>query len=78
MKINIFADTICGWCFIGHVNLNNALKKFPDIKFNIQHIPFQLNPDMPTKGISRDKYLELKFGVKENATPMYDLSLIHI
>ena len=21
MKINIFADTICGWCFIGHTNL---------------------------------------------------------
>ena len=33
MKINIFADTICGWCFIGHRNLNNALKKFPNTKF---------------------------------------------
>ena len=31
MKINIFADTICGWCFIGHANLNKALKKFPNI-----------------------------------------------
>jgi predicted DsbA family dithiol-disulfide isomerase len=28
MKINVYADTICGWCFIGHANLNNALKKF--------------------------------------------------
>ena len=34
MKINIFADTICGWCFIGHTNLNNALKKFSDIKLS--------------------------------------------
>ena len=32
MKINVFADTICGWCFIGHTNLYNALKKFPNIK----------------------------------------------
>ena len=47
MKINVFADTICGWCFIGHINLNNALKKFSNIKFDIHHIPFQLNPDMP-------------------------------
>ena len=72
MKVNIFADTICGWCFIGHRNLNNALKKFPNIKFGIQHVPFQLNPDMPSEGILRDRYLEIKFGGKENAASMYE------
>ena len=72
MKINVFADTICGWCFIGHVNLNNAIKKFPDIKIDIHHIPFQLNPDMPAEGILRDKYLEIKFGGKDLAAPMYE------
>ena len=72
MKINVFADTICGWCFIGHTNLNNALKKFPKNKFDIHHVPFQLNPDMPTEGISREKYLEIKFGGKDFAAPMYE------
>ena len=72
MKINVFADTICGWCFIGHTNLNNALKKFSNIKFDIRHIPFQLNPDMPAEGISREKYLEIKFGGKDYAAPMYE------
>ena len=72
MKINVFADTICGWCFIGHANLNNAIKKFPNIKFDIHHIPFQLNPDMPAEGILRDKYLEIKFGGKDFAAPMYE------
>ena len=72
MKINIFADTICGWCFIGHTNLNNAIKKFPDTKFEISHTPFQLNPEMPVEGISRDKYLQIKFGGKDYATPMYE------
>ena len=72
MKINIFADTICGWCFIGHTNLNNAIKKFPNTKFDITHTPFQLNPEMPTEGISRDKYLQIKFGGKDYATPMYE------
>ena len=72
MKINVFADTICGWCFIGHTNLNSALKKFPNIKFDIHHVPFQLNPDMPTEGISREKYLEIKFGGKDFAAPMYE------
>jgi predicted DsbA family dithiol-disulfide isomerase len=72
MKVNVFADTICGWCFIGHRNLNTALKKFPKVKFDIKHVPFQLNPDMPAEGISRDKYLEIKFGGKDYAAPMYE------
>ena len=72
MEINIFADTICGWCYIGHKNLNTAIKKFPNIKFEIKHIPFQLNPDMPLEGIARDKYLEIKFGGKKFAEPMYE------
>ena len=72
MKINIFADTICGWCFIGHTNLKNALNKFPNKSFDIYHMPFQLNPDMPTEGISRDKYLEIKFGGKDYAASMYE------
>ena len=72
MKIKVFADTICGWCFIGHLRLNNALEKFRDVDFEIEHIPFQLNPDMPKDGIERSKYLEIKFGGKKNAQPMYD------
>ena len=72
MIIKIFADTICGWCFIGQTKLNKALKSFPETKFEIEHIPFQLNPDMPTEGINRNEYLQIKFGSKEFAQPMYD------
>ena len=71
MKIKVFADTICGWCFIGQARLNNVLKSFPETKFEIEHVPFQLNPDMPKEGIERSKYLEIKFGGKEFAQPMY-------
>ena len=72
MKIKVFADTICGWCFIGQTRLNKALKNFPETKFEIEHVPFQLNTDMPKEGIERNKYLEIKFGGKEFAQPMYN------
>ena len=72
MIIKVFADTICGWCFIGQTKLNGALKNFPETKFEIKHVPFQLNPDMPKEGIERDQYLKVKFGGKEFAQPMYD------
>ena len=57
MKIKVFADTICGWCFIGHLRLNNALEKFKEVDFEIEHMPFQLNPDIPKDGIEISKYL---------------------
>ena len=71
MKIKVYADTICGWCFIGQTNLEKALEDFKDKKIEVEHIPFQLNPDMPEDGMLRSDYLNIKFGGKEFATPMY-------
>ena len=73
MKIKVFADTICGWCFIGQARLNKALKKFPKTKFEIEHaFLFNLTPICPKKELKESKYLEIKFGSKEFSQPMYD------
>ena len=72
MKIKVFADTICGWCYIGHSRLLKAVRTFENIVFDFEHAPFQLNPDMPKQGMSRSHYLKHKFGSKELAQPMYD------
>jgi predicted DsbA family dithiol-disulfide isomerase len=72
MKIKVFADTICGWCYIGQTRLLKALKNFKSKTFIFEHAPFQLNPDMPKKGMNRQDYLKYKFGSKELAQQMYD------
>ena len=72
MNIKFYADTICGWCYIGHSRLLKVLKDFKNTSFTFEHVPFQLNPDMPKKGIRRQEYLKYKFGSKEAAKPMYD------
>ena len=72
MKIKVFADTICGWCYIGHARLLKVLTSFENTQFVFEHVPFQLNPDMPKKGMNRQDYLKHKFGSKEAAKPMYD------
>ena len=69
MRIKVFADTICGWCYIGHTRLLQALKNFKNKAFFFEYAPFQLNPDMPKKGIKRQDYLKHKFGSKEAAKP---------
>ena len=72
MKIKVYADTICGWCYIGHSRLVKAIGTFENVVFNFEHAPFQLNPDMPKEGMNRLDYLKHKFGSKELAQPMYD------
>lgn len=72
MKITIFLDTICGWCYIGHNRLFKALAEFKDKKFEVHYAPFLINPNMPLSGMKRSDYLEKKFGSVDNAQPMYD------
>ena len=51
--------------------MNNALENFNNYKFDVVWRPFQLNPDMPSDGVDRQKYLTAKFGSENNATFIY-------
>ncbi len=67
MRIDIVADVICPWCFIGKRRLEAALAQRPNIVAEITWRPFQLNPDMPAEGMPRDAYLAAKFGGQAHA-----------
>ncbi len=56
IKIDIFSDTICPWCYIGKKRLNKAISKFPNEEFKITWRPFQLNPNMQADGMDRKEY----------------------
>ncbi len=71
IKLDIFSDPICPWCYIGKARLDRALEQRPDHPFTIEWHPFQLNPDMPPEGMDRRAYLEAKFGGKEGAVKAY-------
>jgi predicted DsbA family dithiol-disulfide isomerase len=72
MQIDIISDTVCPWCFIGKRRLEKAMSQRPDMEFEIQWRPFQLNPDMPRDGMDRRQYLEAKFGGPERAKQIYE------
>ena len=65
MKIEVVSDVICPWCYIGKKRLEKALALIPELKAEIQWLPFQLNPDMPREGIARADYRKAKFGSVE-------------
>jgi len=71
VKLDIFSDPICPWCYIGKANLDRALERIGDHPFVIEWHPFQLNPDMPPEGMDRRAYLEGKFGGKAQAAKAY-------
>lgn len=71
IRLDIFSDPICPWCYIGKANLDRAMEAHPDHPFEIEWHPFQLNPDMPAGGADRRAYLEEKFGGKQNAVAIF-------
>lgn len=71
IRLDIFSDPICPWCFIGKALLDRALESRPDHPFSVAWHPFQLNPDMPAEGADRRSYLEAKFGGKQQAVAIY-------
>ena len=71
IKLDILSDPICPWCYIGKTQLDKALSKHPNHPFVIEWHPFQLNPEMRSRGMDRRTYLETKFGGKENAVRVY-------
>jgi predicted DsbA family dithiol-disulfide isomerase len=72
LRLDIYSDTICPWCFIGKRRLERALAQRSQADVAIRWRAFQLNPGMPAEGMGRQAYLRAKFGQPERAQRIYD------
>jgi predicted DsbA family dithiol-disulfide isomerase len=72
IRLDIFSDPVCPWCYIGKANLDRALADHPGHPFVLQWHPFQLNPDLPPEGADKRAYLEAKFGGRARVDAMLD------
>lgn len=71
IKVDIFSDAICPWCYVGKKRLEKAVTALsPDHAFEIRWHPFQLNPQTPAEGVDRAEYLARKFGGGERLREM--------
>lgn len=71
VRIDVFSDTICPWCWIGKRRLERTLDARPDLDAEMIWHAFQLNPTMPAEGMERKAYLEAKFGGARSARVVY-------
>ncbi len=62
VKLDIFSDPVCPWCYLGKANLERALEAHPEHMFEIEWHPFQLNPEMVAEGVPKRDYLAARFG----------------
>ena len=64
MRIDVWSDLVCPWCYIGKRRLERALAAWPDApQVEIVHRSFQLNPSTPAGTTSpRRDYLRAKYG----------------
>jgi predicted DsbA family dithiol-disulfide isomerase len=71
LTLDVVSDVVCPWCFIGKRRLEAALAMAPDLDVDLRWRPFQLDSTIPPGGISRQEYVERKFG-PDRAASIYD------
>ncbi|MCM0674240.1 DsbA family oxidoreductase [Micromonospora phytophila] len=70
MEIEIYADVVCPWCYIGKRRLEQALASY-DGEVTIRYRPFQLDPSPVAEPRPLVDALAAKFGGRERAEQMF-------
>ena len=63
MKVEIYSDIVCPWCYIGERRFARALADFPEgEQVEVVFRPYQLDPSAPMEAVSHDEYLTKRYG----------------
>jgi predicted DsbA family dithiol-disulfide isomerase len=62
MRIDIFSDTVCPWCYLSKRRFDLALAERPQYAPRITWRAFELNLDFPVEGVDRNWYITTRIG----------------
>ena len=68
MRIDIYSDTVCPWCYLGKRRFELAVAARPRYEPRVTWRPFELNPDLPAEGVDRAAFLASRIGNAERVT----------
>jgi predicted DsbA family dithiol-disulfide isomerase len=77
MRVDVYSDTVCPWCFLGKRRLELAVASRPQYDIQIRWRPFELNPELPTDGLSRSAYQALR-GITAERGAQSDAELLRL
>jgi predicted DsbA family dithiol-disulfide isomerase len=61
LSIDLIADVVCPWCYIGWRRLKKAVDLRPGIIATVSWRPYQLDSTIPEEGLDRKAYYAAKF-----------------
>lgn len=68
MKVEVYADVACPWCYIGKHRFERALAAFPGSnRVEVVYRPYQLDPDAPTEATGHRAWLDLRYGPESSS-----------
>ena len=71
LHVEVIADLVCPFCFLGKRRLDEALKAVQGPS-ETSWYPFQLNPEIPAEGMPFEEYLTRRFGSPANIAPVLE------
>src|SRR5258708_754880 len=57
MRMDIYSDTVCPWCYLGKRRFDLAVAARPQYEPVVTWRPFELNSDVPVEGVDRETYM---------------------
>ena len=70
MRIEIFSDVVCPWCYIGKRRLDRTLQTSLGQGVTLRWRPYQLYPRLPPEGIDRHEHLKARYGANASLGQM--------
>jgi predicted DsbA family dithiol-disulfide isomerase len=71
VNVEIFADVVCPWCYLGQARFRQALAAY-DGDVQVTWRPFQLDPSAPAVATPVSAHLAAKFGGPERVAEAHD------
>ncbi len=62
MRIDVYSDNICPWCYIGKKHLDQAIEDLGREDIEVRWHPYQLYPQIPPEGVDRESFMRARFG----------------
>lgn len=72
VRVDVWHDTICPWCRIGLHNLDRVVAETKDVKVEVVHHAFLLDPETPPEGRDLRAYLGARFGADDRVNAMFE------
>jgi predicted DsbA family dithiol-disulfide isomerase len=72
MIVDVIADVVCPWCYLGWRRVKAALALRPDLDTAIVWRAYQLDPTLPEEGVDRKAYMAAKFKDPERLQAVHE------